>query len=132
MSVRQGNTEHSHTKFRETTGDGRSFDRVKEVGGAAKPAPASRVQAARVAHHGPNANPNGPRIGTDETPRVGNQPHTPEYAGPGQCESSGSRVGNTPHTSQDINASPQRHTVGGKVEKTSKERFSVRKNGQQN
>lgn len=128
--ARKGNTEHSHTKFRETTSDGRSFPKHNVV--AAPQAGPGRVQAARDAHHGPNANPNGPRIGTDETPRQGNAAHTPEYAGPGQCESEGSRVGNTKAVSADIDQAPGRHTVGGKVVKTSKERFATRANGQQN
>ena len=42
----------------------------------------------------------------------------------------GARVGNTPAVVIDIDAPPQRHTTGGgKVEKTSKERFAVRENG---
>ena len=104
---------------------------MKEVGGAAPQVGASRVQEARKAHHGPLANPNAKKwIGTDETPWQGNAAHTAEYAGPGQCESTGSRESNAPHTDPNVGGYPQR--PGGKVPKTSKERFEVRKNGQQN
>lgn len=46
----------------------------------------------------------------------------------------GPRIGNTVHTDTGNNdAAPQRHTTsGGKVEKTSKDREPVRKNGQLN
>lgn len=130
---RQGNTEHSHTKFRETTADGRTFERPTEVGGAAKQAGSGRVQAARDAIHG-NAfgAPGKPTVGSPGPARAGNQPHTAEYQGAGQKESSGSRAGNSKAVDVDIDAPPQRHTVGGKVQKTSKERFATRANGQQN
>lgn len=62
----------------------------------------------------------------------------PTRAGAGAVGTSptgkGPRVGNTPHTDTGNNDEfPQRHrSANKKVEKTSKERFDVRKNGQQN
>lgn len=107
IMARQGNTPHSVTKHRETTADGRSFDKRKDV--VAAPESKGAAAKARVAVHGPHANPkNDHAIGTDETPRASNSPHTPEYAGPGQVESDGRRVGNTPHTPQPTNKYPQR------------------------
>lgn len=80
--ARKGNEPHSVTRFRESTSDGRKFDKVKEVGGAAPQVGAGRVQAARKAHHGRLANPKDAQwIGTDEAPRASNQPHTDPNVG---------------------------------------------------
>lgn len=108
IMARQGNTPTAVSKHRETAADGRKFDKVKEVGGAA-PESKSAAKAARDKVHGNAFGSKGnPTVGSPGPARASNQPHTAEYAGPGQCESEGSRQGNVPHTDTSIGGYPQR------------------------
>lgn len=73
---RKGNQPHSVTKFRETTADDRSFDKLKEVGGAA-PEAKGKAKASRDAIHGNSFGAKGqPTVGSAGPARKGNQPHT--------------------------------------------------------